>query len=250
MSALHLLAVLALGAVPSPSTPPAPGAAPDAPPSAAAAAVPASGAAPAAPAVPVVAKAAALPPPPVVPPGADGVPVKVERRRLLKQGHTFLTFGPTYFARGDYYRNPGLSAAASYYPQEWGGLELKLALFFSSLTSAGSEVFERTGFVPDAHKPAFLAAAGWRQSVGYGKALVGSSLTHLVHFDLQLAGHLGLTFTDKAANPTLALGPGLLVRTQTLFLQLDAPLVGSLESRSRGSVSLGVLPTLTLGIQL
>jgi hypothetical protein len=242
MSAL-LLAVLALGAVPSPSAPPAP----DAPPPAAAAAVPAPGAAPTA---PVVAKAAALPPPPVVPPGADGVPVKVERRRLLKQGHAFITLGPTYFARGDYYRNPGLSAAASYYPREWGGPELKLALFFPSLTSAGSEVFERTGFVPDAHKPAFLAAAGWRQSVGYGKALVGSSLTHLVHFDLQLAGHLGLTFTDKATNPTLALGPGLLVRTRTLFLQLDAPLVGSIESRSRGSVSLGVLPALTLGIQL
>jgi hypothetical protein len=210
--------------------------------------------APAAPAQPVAAPRTFSPkaPPaaPAIPPGADGVPVKVERRRLLKDKHYFLTAGPTYLARGDYYRSPGLLASASYYPREWGGVELKLGLFLSSLTSAGREVFDRTGLVPDAHKPAALAAVGWRQSLGYGKALVGSDLTHLVHFDLQLAGHLGLTFTDRSANPTLALGPGLLVRTRTLFLQIDAPLLASLEDRSRSSLALGMLPTVALGLQL
>jgi hypothetical protein len=237
---------------PAPSTVEAAGApAPSAPgPAAPAQGAPQSGAALEAQA-PATVKA--LPPPPAlppVPPGADGTPVKVERRRLLKQKHVFITAGPTYLARGDYYRSPGLSAALSYYPYETGGMEVKLALLFSTLTTAGREVFERTGLVPDAHRPSFVGAVGWRQSVGYGKALVGSSLTHLVHFDLQLAGHLGLTFTDRAANPTLALGPGLLVRTRTLFLQVDAPFVGSLESRSRSSLALGMLPSFTLGFQL
>jgi hypothetical protein len=253
MSALSLLAVLALAQVPAATpaaAPPQPDATAAQQPAATAVQQPAQ-AQPAA-AMAAAAPAAVRPPPPLppVPPGADGTPVKVERRRLLKQGRGFLTLGPTYLARGDYYRSPGITGAASFYPREYGGLELKLALFFSSLTGAGREVFERTGLVPDAHRPSFVGAVGWRQSVGYGKALLGSNLTSLVHFDLQLAGHLGLTFTDRATNPTLALGPGLLVRTRTLFLQVDAPFVGSLESRSRSSVALGMLPSVTLGIQL
>jgi hypothetical protein len=186
---------------------------------------------------------------PVPLPGTEGVPVRVERRLLLKSGHVFVTGGLTYLARGDYYLNPGLVAAASWYPIESGGLELKLGLFVSTLGSAGTEVFDRTGLVPDAHRPVAMAAAGWRQTLGYGKVLVGEG--HLVHFDVQLAGHLGFTFTDRGVSPSPMAGPGLLLRlTPSLHAQLDVPVVLTFEQRSQGLLSLGVQPTLTLGVVL
>lgn len=184
-------------------------------------------------------------------PGAEGEPVRVERRLLLKKGHVFATGGLGYLSRGDYYSNPGLFASGSWYPVEDGGVELKLALFLSSLGPAGTEVFERTGLVPDAHRPVALLAAGGRYSLGYGKVLVDSSASKVWHFDVQAAGHLGLTFTDRGVSPTLMLGPGLLMRlSPRLHAQLDVPLVVSIEQRSRGSLAMGVQPTLTLGVVL
>jgi hypothetical protein len=189
--------------------------------------------------------------PPPLPPGAAEVPVRVERRLLVKKGRVHLSGGATYLSRGDYYVNPGLLAAASYYPGEEGGLDVRFALFFSSLGPEGTEVFERTGLVPDAHRPVALLAAGWRHSLGYGKVLLGSDLGSLVHFDVQLASHLGLTFTDRSVSPSLLVGPALLLRFGPQFhVQLDVPLVGALEQRSRSSLSFGVLPTLTLGAML
>ncbi|MBM7113418.1 hypothetical protein [Archangium primigenium] len=182
-------------------------------------------------------------------PGTEGEPARVERRLLLKRHHVFTTAGLGYLSRGDYYSNPGLMASASWYPVESGGVELKLGLFVSSLGAAGTEVFERTGLVPDAHRPVALLAAGWRQTLGYGKALVGEGT--LVHFDLQLAGHMGFVFTDRGVSPSPMGGPGVLMRMGPRFhAQLDVPLVLSFESRSRGLLSLGVLPTLTLGVVL
>jgi len=182
-------------------------------------------------------------------PGTEGTPVRVERRLLIKQGHVFATGGLGYLSRGDYYNNPGLFLSGSWYPMEMGGPELKLALFLSSLGAAGIEVFERTGLVPDAHRPVALLAAGWRQTLGYGKVLVGTGA--LVHFDVQAAAHLGFTFTDRGVSPSPMLGPGLLVRlSPRVHAQLDVPLVVTFEKRSRGLVSLGVLPTLTFGVVL
>jgi hypothetical protein len=182
-------------------------------------------------------------------PGAEGEPVHVERRLLLKQGRVFATGGLGYLARGDYYSNPSLFASGTYYPGETGGVELKLALFLSSLGSAGTEVFERTGLLPDAHRPIALLAVGWRQSLGYGKVLVGSG--GLVHFDVQAATHLGFLFTDRGVSPSPMLGPGLLLRfTSRVHAQLDLPLVVSIEERSRSSLSVGTLPTLTVGVVL
>lgn len=182
-------------------------------------------------------------------PGTEGAPVRVERRLLLKRGHVFLTGGLTYLARGDYYLNPGLVASGSWYPIESGGLELRLGLFVSTLGSAGSEVFDRTGLVPEAHRPVALTAVGWRQSLGYGKVLVGED--NLVHFDVQLAAHLGFLFTDRGVSPSPMAGPGLLLRlTPNLHAQLDVPVVLMFEQRSQGLLSLGVQPTLTLGVAL
>jgi hypothetical protein len=184
-------------------------------------------------------------------PGAEGEPVRVERRLLLKKGHVFVTGGLGYLSRGDYYTSPGLHASGSWYPIEDGGLELKLGLFLSWLGPAGTEVFERTGLVPDAHRPVALLAPGWRQSLGYGKVLVGSADNKVVHFDVQATGHLGLTFTDRGVSPSVLLGPGLILRfTPRLHAQLDVPIVMSIEQRSRGSFSLGLLPTFTLGAVL
>lgn len=184
-------------------------------------------------------------------PGAEGEPVRVERRLLLKKGHVFVTGGLGYFSRGDYYNNPGLLASGSWYPAEEGAVELKLALFLSSLGAAGAEVFERTGLVPDAHRPVALLAAGGRYSVGYGKVLVDPSTSKVWHFDVQAAGHFGLTFTDRGVSPSLMAGPGLLMRlSPRLHAQLDVPLVLSIEKRSRSSIALGLLPTLTLGVVL
>jgi len=182
-------------------------------------------------------------------PGTEGEPVRVERRLLLKRGHVFTTGGLGYLSRGDYYTNPGLVASGSWYPVESGGVELKLALFISSLGAAGTEVFERTGLVPDAHRPVAMLAAGWRQTLGYGKVLVGES--GLVHFDFQLAGHMGFLVTDRGVSPSPMGGPGVLMRLGPRFhAQLDVPVVLSFEQRSRGLLSLGVLPTLTLGVVL
>ncbi|MFY0581454.1 hypothetical protein ACN28S_50820 [Cystobacter fuscus] len=182
-------------------------------------------------------------------PGAEGTPVRVERRLLLKQDHVFATGGLGYLARGDYYNNPGLLLSGSWYPMETGGVELKLALFLSSLSAAGSEVFDRTGLVPDAQRPVAMLAAGWRQALGYGKVLVGTGT--VLHFDVQAAGHMGFTFTDRGVSPSPMVGPGLLVRVSPrVHAQLDVPLVVTFEKRQRGLVSFGVMPTLTFGVVL
>jgi hypothetical protein len=184
-------------------------------------------------------------------PGAEGEPVRVERRLLLKKGRIYATGGLGYLSRGDYYTNPGLFASGSWYPVETDGVELKLALFFSWLGPAGTEVFERTGLLPDAHRPVGLLATGWRHTLGYGKVLVDPSSSQVVHFDVQATAHLGLTFTDRGVSPSVMAGPGVLMRiTPRVHAQLDVPLVVSIEQRSRGLLSLGVLPILTLGTVL
>jgi hypothetical protein len=188
---------------------------------------------------------------PVSVPGADGAPVRVERRLLLKKDHFFATGGLGYLSRGDYYSNPGLTLSGTFYPTELDGVEFKGALFISSLSPAGIEVFERTGLVPDAHRPIAMLAAGYRRTLGYGKVLVGAETGRVVHFDIQAAAHLGLTFTDRGLSPSVLLGPGVLMRfTPSIHAQLDVPLAAALEQRSRGIFSLGVLPTLTVGVVL
>jgi len=206
---------------------------------------PAAKAPPAAPATPQAPAA------PLSVPGADGAPVRVERRLLLKKDKFFATGGLGYLSRGDYYTNPGLTVSGTFYPTEVDGIEFKGAVFISSLSPAGLEVFERTGLVPDAHRPIALVAAGWRRTLGYGKVLVGGETGRVVHFDVQGTGHLGLTVTDRGVSPSLLVGPGVLMRfTPSIHAQLDVPLAVALEQRSRGFLSLGMLPTLTVGVVL
>jgi hypothetical protein len=190
---------------------------------------------------------AADPAPPT--PGVEGTPVRVERRLLLKEMHGFVSLGPTWLARGDYYNNPGLLLSGSWYPAEMGGVEVRLALFMSSLNASATEIFRRTGLVPESHRPLSLLTGGWRQGLGYGKVLVGNGL--VVHFDVQAAAHLGITFTDHGVSPSLMVGPGLLMRlSPRIHAQLDVPLALTLEQRVRSLLTLGTLPTLSVGVVL
>jgi hypothetical protein len=184
-------------------------------------------------------------------PGLDGPPVRVERRALVKVKKVFLTGGLSYLSRGDYYTSPGLTGNFTYYPLEQHGLEFNLNLFLSFISPGAIEIFSRTGLVPDAQRPVAQLNLGYRYTFGYGKAVVGPSLSGLIHFDVQAAGHLGLTITDRAANPTLGLGPALVVRFSKLWvMQLDVPLQFALEGRARSFFTLGVSPRLAMGVML
>jgi len=182
-------------------------------------------------------------------PALEGVPVRVERRLLVKAGHVFVTGGLNYFIRGDYYVSPGLIGTAAYYPSEQSGLEVKAGLFISFVSPAAQEVFNATGFVPNAAAPWGLLMAGYRQSVGYGKMMIAQTPASLVHFDFQLAGHAGFVFTNHGPSPALAVSPGVLLRLDSsLAFQCDIEVYASLEDREGFPVAFGVLPTLTAGV--
>jgi hypothetical protein len=190
-------------------------------------------------------------PPPPLSPGLDGVPVRVERRLLVKSGHFFFTLGADYFIRGDYYVNPGLLGAASFYVTERDGFDVKLGAFLSFMSPAARVVFDSVGLVPDAQRPVGLMVVGYRRSVGYGKVLLNGGMDSLVHFDVQLAGHVGMIITDRMASPAVSVAPGLLMRfSDRWFAQLDVEVYASYETRQSAPLVMGILPTLMAGVVL
>jgi hypothetical protein len=174
---------------------------------------------------------------------------RVEPRLLIKERHLFLSGGLTWLERGDYYDSPGLIAQISWYPVEQGGLELQLAGLFSFLSTSGKEVFRVGGLVPDAHMPAGFLLGGWRHTLAYGKAAIGSQI---VHFDLQGAAHVGTLITDRAWTPALSVSGGVLVRLSArVFAQLDLGILANYEDRQKSSpFNFGFLPLLALGAEL
>jgi hypothetical protein len=190
-------------------------------------------------------------PAPPLSPGLDGVPVRVERRLLVKNGHFFFTLGADYFIRGDYYVNPGLLASASFYATERDGFDIKLGAFLSFMSPAADVVFRSVGLVPDAQRPLGLLVVGYRRSVGYGKVLLTGAMDSLVHFDVQLAGHVGMIITDRMASPAVSVAPGLLMRfSDRWFAQLDVEVYASYETRQSAPLVFGILPTLMAGVVL
>lgn len=174
---------------------------------------------------------------------------RVEPRLLIKERHVFLSGGVTWLERGDYYDSPGLIAQISWYPVEQHALELQLGGLFSFLSTSGQEVFRVAGLVPDAHMPAGFLLCGWRHTLAYGKAAIGSQI---VHFDLQSAVHVGTLITDRAWTPALSASGGVLVRmSERVFAQLDLGLLANYENRQKSSpLNFGFLPLLTLGAEL
>jgi hypothetical protein len=174
--------------------------------------------------------------------------VRVEPRLLVKQHHLFASLGPTWLDRDDYYASPGLALSLAWYPIESGGVELRFARFFSSLTSSAQEVYDLVGLAPDAHRPVGLAQAGWRQSLTYGKVSVAGAA---IHFDVQAAFDAGLLFTDRATAPAFGASVGLLARmTRRIFAQLDLGALASFEQRQRAHAALGFMPMLSMGAEL
>jgi hypothetical protein len=183
-------------------------------------------------------------------PPATAATARIERRLLVKERHVFLSAGPGWLARGDYYTSPAVALSATYYLVERGGLELRGAVFSSSLDAAAREVRDATGLVPDAHRPRSFLAAGWRQSLGYGKVLAHPSLG-VLHFDVQGAAAAGVLLTDRATTPALLAGPAVLARLgNRLVAQLDVSVWASFEPWHEASVSPGLLATLTVGAWL
>lgn len=184
-------------------------------------------------------------------PALDGTPVKVEKRILVKASHPFFTGGVTFFERGDYYNNPGLSFSAQMYLNESLGVSAKFSYILSTLNAAASEVFLRSGLIPDSERVIAVAALGGRYSLGYGKLAMMPVLSQVVHFDVQAIGHLGFTMTDRAANPTVMVGPAFLVRINEMFYaHADLEVTLGFEDRSAGPVALGFLPQLFVGVRL
>jgi hypothetical protein len=173
---------------------------------------------------------------------------RVQQRLLVKERHLFISGGATMLSRGDYYDSPGAVVSAAWYKSEETGIELRAAFFFSRLSAAGREVFTSTGLLPDAHRPVSLLTLGVRRSLTYGKVALGSAV---VHFDVQAGAHGGGLLTDRAFTPAASASLGLVARiTPRFHAQLDVAALGSLERRSRMVFALGVLPLLTLGVEL
>lgn len=181
-------------------------------------------------------------------PGISGTPVRVENRILVKEGRFFATGGFSYLFRGDYYLSPAISGTGSYFLNEGHGLEAKLDVFVSFLAPGAAEVFNATGLIPDSHRPVARLSAGYRNAIAYGKVMAFNAF--LLHFDLHAFAHMGFLFTDRGVAPALDLGPGFLVKVSpTLYLQFDLPVSVSFEARQSGLVTVGVIPSITLGIR-
>ena len=186
-----------------------------------------------------------------VPPDGPSVPAgtMVQQRLLVKEGHWFFSAGFGWLARGDYYDNPGFSIGLACWPKETIGLEVRFTQFFSSMTGPAQTVFQETGIKPDAQMPQMRLLAGVRHSLTYGKL---ATSTASLHFDFQIAAHAGTLITDQSTTPAFDVAAAVLARLSPhWFLQLDATVMGTVESRVRSSaLSFGFLPELSIGVSM
>lgn len=173
---------------------------------------------------------------------------RVEQRIFGKTGGVVGRAGFSYLSRGDFYNHPGISAELSYYPIEWIGVDLVTTVFFSHLNATAEALRRSTGLLPDSQKPIVRVAAGGRLAFAYGKLLI-ESLGTVLHFDANLALHLGALKTDTAFNPALDLGLGLQIRAyQRLLVFTDLGWMISYESRTNTNFASGPMGTLGVGL--
>jgi hypothetical protein len=174
--------------------------------------------------------------------------VRVQQRFAVKAEQTQLFVGGVYLSRGDFYNSPGLRVGGAYYVREPLGLELQVSHFWSSLDATAEQVKMTTGTLPDSHAPGWLAVAGARYSIGYGKLMVGG-LGGVIHFEPQAFAHGGVHDNDGEVGPSADFGLGFLVYLMPrVFLRADVSVTLDWESRSGQTITdWGTLPALSVG---
>jgi outer membrane beta-barrel protein len=174
--------------------------------------------------------------------------VRVQNRFATKARLWQVYGGVDYFSRGDFFISPGARVGATYYALESLGLELQVSHFWSSLDDEAQRVRQTLGAIPDSRAPTWLALAGARYSIGYGKLMVGG-VDGVVHFEPQVFAHGGLHDHDGDVGPSADLGLGLLFfLTPRVFARADVAVVYERETRSGQAVGvLGLLPALSVG---
>lgn len=185
------------------------------------------------------------------PPDELGPAQRIQRRFVDKQGHLALYAGVSYLERSDFYRSPGLDAAASYYFLESLAAELRASYYWSSPTDELLAVREHTGYIPDSRPSRASVLGGVRLSLGYAKLRVGSS--HILHFEPQafLYGGIHIAGDEAAVEPLSLVGLGFLVHLTTrLQIRLDLGLAVGGEQRTTYVMVVGFHPTLSIGVRL
>jgi outer membrane beta-barrel protein len=174
--------------------------------------------------------------------------LRVQSRYVQKSRQTLLFAGAEYLSRGDYFINPGARVGVAYYLLEPLALELQVSHYWSSLNGEAERIKSTFGLVPDSHAPEWLALAGARYSIGYGKLMVGG-FGKAIHFEPQAFLHVGGHVYDGDVGFSSDVGLGLAVfLTPRFFSRVDVALVFEREQRSGTGVSVwGALPALTFG---
>ncbi len=174
--------------------------------------------------------------------------VRVQQRFAVKANLVQVFAGVEYLSRGDFYNSPGLRVGGAYYLLESLGLELQLSHFWSSLDATAQQVKMTNGTLPDSHAPGWLAVAGARYSIGYGKLMVGG-LGGVIHFEPQAFVHGGVHDNDGEVGPSADFGLGFLVYLMPrVFVRADVAVTLDWETRSGQTDTVwGTLPALSLG---
>jgi hypothetical protein len=174
--------------------------------------------------------------------------LRVQARYAQKLHQALLFGGVEYLSRGDYFISPGARVGLAYYVLEPLALEVQVSHYWSSLNGEAERIKTNFGLIPDSHAPEWLALAGVRYSIGYGKLMVGG-LGKAIHFEPQAFLHAGAHVNDGDAGFSSDAGVGLLVfLTPRFFGRIDMALLFDREDRSGKAVSVwGGLPSLTLG---
>ena len=174
--------------------------------------------------------------------------IRVQQRFAVKAKQTQLFAGGEYLSRGDFYNSPGLRVGGAYYLLESLGLEAQISHYWSSLDATGQQAEMKTGFNPDSHPPGWVALAGARYSIGYGKLIVGG-LGGVIHFEPQAFVHGGIHDNGGDVGPSADFGLGFLVfLLPRLFMRVDVPITLDWESRSGRTVTVwGTAPALSVG---
>ena len=170
----------------------------------------------------------------------------IQRRFAPRDGAMILFIGGGNHLRDDYYTSWVGQLNLSYFFNDTWGIELRGTHLWTSLSDEATILRDRSGLTPDARPQKAGLSIGAQYGVGYGKMLLGGGI---VHFDPLLIAHLGVTWADERALPTMTVSfsPTFLLRFG-LRLRLDLGLTLQIESRERGEIfTTGFLPMLQVG---